>query len=424
MSSRSRERPLTSPLARRRASASSWRTRATACWPRRAATAPSRARASERRPLSRAASVRLRAAAARSLGLVQAPQADQQPGQEGVRLGGAGRPAVAQADGDALLPHRLRGRGVAPHGEQPGPLQDVRPQRRSAPAPRAGPAPGPARCSPRPSGAGGTRTSAGRRRSAGPAAASPCCTHQARAARRLSCSASRQAVPAGLLRPQQLRRRPLGQVEVVAGVGWRGRRPASRSAPGARRRTGAPSPAAGSAHAAPSPPARRSADGAPLQQAVAPRLHLRLHQGLVHQGGEEVQDVGRAGGRPPSSGRPATASAASSVQPPAKTARRRKRACSAAGEQVVAPVQGGPQRLLAPAGGAGAAGEQGQAVVQAGGHLLRGQDAGPGGGQLDGQGQPVQAAGRPAPRPRRSPAVTAKSGRTARARSTNRRTAG
>ena len=67
------------------------------------------------------------------LGLVQAPQADQQPGQEGVRLGGAGRPVVAQPDGDALLPHGLRGRGVAPHGEQPGPLQDAPPAPAAAP---------------------------------------------------------------------------------------------------------------------------------------------------------------------------------------------------------------------------------------------------------------------------------------------------
>ena len=61
-------------------------------------------------------------------------------------------------------------------------------------------------------------------------------------------------------------------------------------------------------------------------------------------------------------------------------------------EQVVAPVQRGLERLLARMRGAAAAGEQAEAIVEPVGDLAHAQRTDAGGGQLDGEGQSVEAA--------------------------------
>ena len=62
------------------------------------------------------------------------------------------------------------------------------------------------------------------------------------------------------------------------------------------------------------------------------------------------------------------------------------------GQQVVAPVDGGAQRLVPGEGRPAAAGQEAEAVVQPGRDLLHRQGAHPGGGQLDGQRHAVEAA--------------------------------
>ena len=62
------------------------------------------------------------------------------------------------------------------------------------------------------------------------------------------------------------------------------------------------------------------------------------------------------------------------------------------GEQVVAPLDRGPERLVARQGGAAAAGEQAEPVVQAVEDLFRREDPGPDRGELDGQRQAVEPA--------------------------------
>ena len=59
-------------------------------------------------------------------------------------------------------------------------------------------------------------------------------------------------------------------------------------------------------------------------------------------------------------------------------------------EQLVAPVDDGPQRLLAGQRGARPAGEQAEPVVEPGGDLRDRERPGAGGGQLDGERQPVE----------------------------------
>ncbi len=61
-------------------------------------------------------------------------------------------------------------------------------------------------------------------------------------------------------------------------------------------------------------------------------------------------------------------------------------------EQRIGPVDGRPQRLLARQGGPAPAGEQAEALVEAVEQAVQGQGAQPGGGELDGQRQPVQPA--------------------------------
>ena len=87
------------------------------------------------------------------------------------------------------------------------------------------------------------------------------------------------------------------------------------------------------------------------------------------------------------------------------------------------PVHRGLQGLLPAQGRAPAPGEQPEAVAQARGELLRGEHPHPRGGQLEREGDAVQAARRPRPRPGRWRSVRAKAGCAARARSTNRRPA-
>ena len=62
-------------------------------------------------------------------------------------------------------------------------------------------------------------------------------------------------------------------------------------------------------------------------------------------------------------------------------------------EQLVAPVDGGAQRLLPFVGGAGAGGEQGEPVREPLGHLDRRQRRDPGGGELEGERDAVEGPG-------------------------------
>lgn len=62
------------------------------------------------------------------------------------------------------------------------------------------------------------------------------------------------------------------------------------------------------------------------------------------------------------------------------------------GEQAIAPVDGGPQRLVARQCAAAAAGEEAEAVVEALLELADGEAADAGGGELDGEGDAVEAA--------------------------------
>ena len=218
--------------------------------------------------------------------------------------------------------------------------------------------------------------------------------------------------PGGLPRPPQRRLGPLGQGRVVLGVA-----PAHRR----RRRVALVRQALGGVL-----PHR-------LQQPVAPRRPRPPRPG--------------AGSGPPASGRPAVPAGRSAPAGPAAPAgagpaagadRLGRRQVEAPGEhrqageqgllgrrqQVVAPVQRGPQRLLARAARPAAR-----------------RRAGPGGRpggrpapatpsprtrarrQLDGQGQPVQPAAHLGHRPRVAPRSARSPGAAAAARSTNRRTA-
>ena len=62
-------------------------------------------------------------------------------------------------------------------------------------------------------------------------------------------------------------------------------------------------------------------------------------------------------------------------------------------QQLVAPVDGGAQRLLPCFGGAGAGGEQGEPVREPLGHLDRRQRRHPGGGELEGERDAVEGPG-------------------------------
>ena len=110
-----------------------------------------------------------------------------------------------------------------------------------------------------------------------------------------------------------------------------------------------------------------------------------VDQRAVHQLSEQVQDIVRrqrlvSGDRFRRLNGPA---AAEHGEPPEQDLLR-------VGEQLVAPVHGGAQRLLTGLGGAGAAGEQPEPVVEAGREFGEGQGGGAGRGQLQGQRQPVQ----------------------------------
>ena len=116
--------------------------------------------------------------------------------------------------------------------------------------------------------------------------------------------------------------------------------------------------------------------------------HLRLdhHQRLVHQPrgqADHVLDGQRAVG----------ADLLGHVQGPAgKHRQAAQQDLLGRGEQVMAPVDGGPQRPLPRRRGPVAGTQQREAVAQPGGDLLGGQHAHPGGGQLDGQRHAVQGA--------------------------------
>ena len=117
-----------------------------------------------------------------------------------------------------------------------------------------------------------------------------------------------------------------------------------------------------------------------------------------------------------------TVSVASRSKPSANTDRRRSISLLGSVEQRIRPVDGGPQRLMSRQGGAAPAGEEAEALVEAVVKAVQGQGPQPGGGQLDGQRHPVQAAADRHDDRYRS-ASTVRSTPWARARSTNRATA-
>ena len=88
--------------------------------------------------------------------------------------------------------------------------------------------------------------------------------------------------------------------------------------------------------------------------------------------------------------KPQTASAASRSKLSANTDRRRSSSCSAPVEQRIGPVDGRLQGLLPRQGGAASPGQQAEPLVEAVVQGAERQRAQPGGGQLDGQRQPVQ----------------------------------
>ena len=178
-----------------------------------------------------------------------------------------------------------------------------------------------------------------------------------------------QIEPIGLLGAGECGRRPLGEIQESAShVGWR------------------PCP--------PSPLcARRSS------------AYSRIVSSMRTRGTVAVSSTARAGfawraTRPGRRGLPAKARCRRRRPPRwrraprhrAKTPSRASRVCSAAFEEVVAPVNGGPQRLLSRGKITGAAGEEGQAESPAGAKSCVGrQEPRACGGQLDRQRQPIQA---------------------------------
>ena len=113
-----------------------------------------------------------------------------------------------------------------------------------------------------------------------------------------------------------------------------------------------------------------------------------------------------AGRRPRAASTPspaATASAASSAKLPAKTARRRNSARSAVGQQVVAPAQRGPERLLAVERRPAAGGQHGEAVAEPLGDLRGRERPHARRGELERERHPVQPEADLGHRARRSP---------------------
>ena len=91
---------------------------------------------------------------------------------------------------------------------------------------------------------------------------------------------------------------------------------------------------------------------------------------------------------------PHTCSAASSVHPPGNTESRPNNSPFGIREQLVAPVHGRLERPLPGDRRSRAAGEQAESVLQARLDLLRRQDHGAGGRQLDGERNPIETLGR------------------------------
>ena len=183
-----------------------------------------------------------------------------------------------------------------------------------------------------------------------------------------------------------------------------------RSAPGAPGRTRGASPAgrSGGRLLGPPPPAAGS----------SPRA--------TRSGPGRALPRRRPAAQPPAGASPPdrqTASSASRDAPPAKTPRRAEHRLLAGVQQVVAPGDGVPQRLVPGRQVAGATAQERQPALQPPQQGARRQHGDARGGQLQGQGQAVQpAADRGAPAPAFS-GVSAKPGRAARARATKRRTA-
>ena len=88
---------------------------------------------------------------------------------------------------------------------------------------------------------------------------------------------------------------------------------------------------------------------------------------------------------------PATAATSGTEKPPWKTDKVRSMACSLGREQVVGPLDRALQGGLPLAGAAGATRQQAESVVEQVTDLPDRHGPGPGGGQFDGEGDPVEA---------------------------------
>jgi hypothetical protein len=86
-----------------------------------------------------------------------------------------------------------------------------------------------------------------------------------------------------------------------------------------------------------------------------------------------------------------TASAASRVQPPGEDGQPGEQGLLAGVQGAVAPVDGGPQRLLAGGHVAGPAGQELKTLAEPGQERLGRKHPEAGGRQLDGEGQPAEA---------------------------------
>ena len=164
---------------------------------------------------------------------------------------------------------------------------------------------------------------------------------------------------------EDLRTGAFGQSEEEPGVAASAWLSPRRSLPAAPARTRAPSPASGSAARPQRPPPAAAGSCRPARP--CPRRHRACRLDST------------------------TASAASMVQPPAKTASRRNSACSSGVEEIVAPGDGIAHRLLPGRQGPRPSRQQRQALLQALEQRLRWQHLDEGGGQFNGQRQPIEA---------------------------------
>ena len=209
-------------------------------------------------------------------------------------------------------------------------------------------------------------------------------------------------------------------------AGCRARSPACAASGAGRRTAGrAPRPGPGTSRGGARRPcrarptaSRRSAAYWRMVSSRRKRWPGRADERLVDQSRQRGRRSGAGAMAPPAH----TSSAASSVKPPAKTRQAAEEHALLAGEQVVAPLDRGAQRLLARARRAAAGGEDVEAVAQPRRDLLQRQRGHARRGQLDGQRHAVQAPADLLDRRLRPRSVGLKPGSAA-ARSANRRLA-